>query len=160
MALYSSSLYQVVNGGQLIDSEPASEIKYLPSCHNSHPAVPEKAWKPILIACTCSEGSTVSSLTADGDQAGQVLGVSDPQPRHHTGCLPLQHGQAFQRPWEDGEPIVGLAALTPIDPQIARHPILTILCCVLLTIISSIGFINITPVTDRVKLWIPSGSVR
>ena len=50
--------------------------------------------------------------------------------------------------------------MTPIDPQIARHPILTILCCVLLTLISSIGFINITPVTDRVKLWIPSGSVR
>ena len=43
--------------------------------------------------------------------------------------------------------------------QVARRPIHTILACVALTLLSCIGFLNFNPLTDKVKLWIPEGSV-
>jgi hypothetical protein len=42
---------------------------------------------------------------------------------------------------------------------VARRPIETILACVLLTLVSTVGFFNFNAQTDRVKLWIPAGSV-
>merc|ERR1719430_1855220 len=42
---------------------------------------------------------------------------------------------------------------------VAKRPIETILSCVLLTLVSTAGFLNFNAQTDRVKLWIPAGSV-
>ena len=65
--------------------------------------------------------------------------------------------------------------MKPTFLQVAKRPIETILSCVLLTlvstvgfhnfqistkkIISQVGFFNFNAQTDRVKLWIPAGSV-
>jgi hypothetical protein len=43
--------------------------------------------------------------------------------------------------------------------QVAKRPIHTILACILLTLLSTIGFLNFTPKTDTTSLWIPAGSV-
>ena len=43
--------------------------------------------------------------------------------------------------------------------QVARHPTVTIIACVLLTLLSTVGFLNFRAKSDTLSLWIPETSV-
>ena len=43
--------------------------------------------------------------------------------------------------------------------QVALHPEVTIVACVILTLLSCIGIVNFSPKSDTLSLWIPETSV-